>query len=195
VATSLTDFWRRWHITLSTWLRDYLYIPLGGNRRSPPRVYLNLLITMGLGGLWHGASVTFVIWGLYHGALLAVERWLGLRPDAGRRRGPLAWVATFACVQFGWLIFRAGDLDTLEILLGRAWLFPIDSYAPLGSLSYLPLVLAFYVLHAGAARLHRSEWLPSVLVRGPIAASALAAAIVAAVVFGGASDAFIYFQF
>src|SRR6185295_2592996 len=66
-ATNITDFWRRWHISLSTWLRDYLYIPLGGNRRGPARTYVNLMLTMLLGGLWHGAAWNFVLWGLWHG--------------------------------------------------------------------------------------------------------------------------------
>ncbi len=77
LAESITDFWRRWHISLSTWLRDYLYVPLGGNRKGPRRTYINLTIVMLLGGLWHGANWTFVIWGTYHGVLLAFERWKG----------------------------------------------------------------------------------------------------------------------
>ena len=82
LATSLQDFWRRWHISLSTWLRDYLYVPLGGNRLSIPRTYINLLLTMLIGGLWHGASWNFVLWGGLHGGVLAVER--KLNPQAPR---------------------------------------------------------------------------------------------------------------
>src|SRR6185369_5311298 len=74
-AIGFTDFWRRWHITLSSWLRDYLYIPLGGNRRGEFRTYFNLMMTMLLGGLWHGASWTFVVWGALHGIYLCVEKW------------------------------------------------------------------------------------------------------------------------
>ena len=77
LATGLGDFWRRWHISLSTWFRDYVYIPLGGNRKGAARRYLNLMVTMLLGGLWHGAAWTFVLWGAFHGALLAVERMRG----------------------------------------------------------------------------------------------------------------------
>ncbi|MBX6391436.1 MAG: MBOAT family protein, partial [Frankia sp.] len=87
-AISLQDFWRRWHITLSRWLRDYLYIPLGGNRRGPRRTQINLLITMGLGGLWHGAAWTFVLWGLAHGGGLAAERSLTRRRGGAHRRRP-----------------------------------------------------------------------------------------------------------
>lgn len=75
LATSLREFWRRWHISLSTWLRDYLYLPLGGSRKHEARTYLNLGITMLLGGLWHGAAVTFLLWGLWHGAGLILNRW------------------------------------------------------------------------------------------------------------------------
>ena len=77
ISKSITEFWRRWHISLSTWLRDYLYIPLGGNRVSKARNYFNLVITMVLGGFWHGANWTFVIWGFWHGSIMAIERALG----------------------------------------------------------------------------------------------------------------------
>jgi alginate O-acetyltransferase complex protein AlgI len=115
LAGSITDFWRRWHISLSTWLRDYLYIPLGGNRHH---TYRNLMLTMLLGGLWHGASWNFVIWGGYHGALLALERVLGLGEPRWRiLRTPL----TFALVLIGWVFFRAPAVEsawaTLQLLL------------------------------------------------------------------------------
>jgi D-alanyl-lipoteichoic acid acyltransferase DltB (MBOAT superfamily) len=107
-ATSLREFWRRWHISLSTWLRDYLYIPLGGSRRGRPRTYLNLLLTMLLGGLWHGAAWHFVLWGAWHGAGLAVQRWWSERRGACCRAHPLlGWVGTLAFVFYGWLWFRA----------------------------------------------------------------------------------------
>ena len=84
LSESITDFWRRWHISLSTWLRDYLYMPLGGNRKGPRRTYVNLALVMLLGGLWHGANWTFLVWGAYHGSLLAFERWMGKRaPTSG----------------------------------------------------------------------------------------------------------------
>ena len=107
-SRSITEFWRRWHISLSTWLRDYLYIPLGGNRRGAGRTYLNLLTVMLFGGLWHGASWTFVLWGLWHGLLLAAER---LRPAAGPRLPvPLGVASTLLAVMAGWVLFRAPDL-------------------------------------------------------------------------------------
>jgi D-alanyl-lipoteichoic acid acyltransferase DltB (MBOAT superfamily) len=109
-SASVTEFWRRWHMTLSRWLRDYLYIPLGGNRRGRLRTYGNLMLTMLLGGLWHGASWNFVVWGGYHGALLAIERLVrGRREPAGLVRVPLT-VLTFALVSIGWVFFRAASL-------------------------------------------------------------------------------------
>jgi D-alanyl-lipoteichoic acid acyltransferase DltB (MBOAT superfamily) len=113
-AISPSDFWRRWHISLSTWLRDYLYIPLGGNRRGSVRTYVNLMLTMLLGGLWHGASWKFVAWGLYHGALLALFRALPVRialPEAWRMLlRPVGIVAMFHVTCLGWLIFRCNSL-------------------------------------------------------------------------------------
>jgi alginate O-acetyltransferase complex protein AlgI len=107
-ARSIIDFWRRWHMTLSSFLRDYLYIPMGGGRRGGARRYVNLLVTMLLGGLWHGASWTFVLWGGLHGAYLAVNHlWRG----GGRRLpGPVAWAVTFGAVMVGWVLFRAASL-------------------------------------------------------------------------------------
>jgi alginate O-acetyltransferase complex protein AlgI len=111
-AQSITEFWRRWHISLSTWLRDYLYIPLGGNRLSARRTYLNLALVMVLGGLWHGASWNFVIWGALHGGLLAGERAYGKRPFYWALPAPLRMGLTFVLVLFTWVFFRARDLQS-----------------------------------------------------------------------------------
>lgn len=120
ISQSITEFWRRWHISLSTWLRDYLYIPLGGNRKGHVRTYVNLILTMLLGGLWHGANWTFVLWGAWHGVIMAIERAvLGLRgPGATqhpresvlRRVALTAW--TMLLVVIGWVLFRA---DTVAV--------------------------------------------------------------------------------
>jgi D-alanyl-lipoteichoic acid acyltransferase DltB (MBOAT superfamily) len=128
-ATNIIDFWRRWHMTLSRFLRDYLYFPLGGNRQGPARRYLNLLITMVLGGLWHGAGWTFVIWGTLHGMYLVINHlWRTLRQRAGRTaqratilgRG-IAWLITFVAVVVGWVFFRAANFgDAAAILRGMA---------------------------------------------------------------------------
>lgn len=117
-ADSITDFWRRWHISLSTWLRDYLYIPLGGNRRGPRRTYLNLAVVMFLGGLWHGAEWTFVIWGVLHGLLLAGERAIGKDSLYRRAPAPVRIALTFALVLVTWVFFRAPDLTTAVGYLG-----------------------------------------------------------------------------
>lgn len=119
-STSIIEFWRRWHVTLSTFLRDYLYIPLGGNRYGSGRRYLNLIVTMLLGGLWHGASWTFVIWGLLHGLYLTINH--GIRHIFGERshaamRGPGA-VITFIAVVIGWVFFRAKSVASAEAILG-----------------------------------------------------------------------------
>jgi len=123
-AHDIIDFWRRWHISLSTWLRDYLYIPLGGNRHGRARTYLNLLLTMLLGGLWHGANLTFVVWGALHGLLLAGTR--ALRELRGAPRAPPTPLAracgvlvTFHAVCFCWLFFRAKSLDDAWLVLER----------------------------------------------------------------------------
>lgn len=143
-ATSVRDFWRRWHISLSTWLRDYVYVPLGGNRRGAPRIYLNLGVTMLLAGLWHGAALNFVLWGGWHGLGLIVNRaWTAW----GRsRRLPAwgAWSLTTIFVLYGWLLFRAGSVDQIwQLTTGLArwsatpWLGPF-----LVNLSVLSLPLA-----------------------------------------------------
>jgi alginate O-acetyltransferase complex protein AlgI len=115
-SQAMTEFWRRWHISLSTWLRDYLYISIGGNRKGPSRTYLNLMITMLLGGLWHGASWNFLIWGGLHGAMLAVERKIG---GALWRNwpAPLRVAATFGTVLLAWVFFRSADLPTAFVFL------------------------------------------------------------------------------
>jgi alginate O-acetyltransferase complex protein AlgI len=109
-AVSLTDFWRRWHISLSRWFRDYLYLPLGGNRKGAVRTYLNLLVVFLLCGFWHGANWTFVVWGAYHGLFLVVERMTGLRRVPEDRMRALRRLVTLLVVVCGWVIFRCDDL-------------------------------------------------------------------------------------
>jgi alginate O-acetyltransferase complex protein AlgI len=146
-ATSIIEFWRRWHMTLSRFLRDYLYIPLGGNRRGTFRTYVNLLVTMLLGGLWHGAGWTFVIWGGLHGLYLAANHgWVVFRARLGtpsrfftRTRPVFGWLLTFGAVVVGWVFFRASDLNTARrvlegmaglhgIVLPEAWQGSLGSY-------------------------------------------------------------------
>jgi D-alanyl-lipoteichoic acid acyltransferase DltB (MBOAT superfamily) len=115
-ATSFRDFWRRWHMTLSRFLRDFLYIPLGGNRGRRWFVYRNLLITMVLGGLWHGAAWTFVLWGALHGVCLVIEHQLRGRVDAPAW---LRWLIVFNIVVFGWILFRAESLGLAGEYISR----------------------------------------------------------------------------
>ncbi len=118
ISQSITEFWRRWHLSLSTWLRDYLYIPLGGNRKGGGRTYVNLMLVMLLGGLWHGASWNFVIWGGIHGVMLVFERSIGkTAPYRGLPR-PLPTVLTFVIVTFAWVFFRAPDLGSAVAYCG-----------------------------------------------------------------------------
>ncbi|MEO0479186.1 MAG: MBOAT family protein [Planctomycetota bacterium] len=122
VARSITDFWHRWHMSLSTWLRDYLYIPLGGNRRSRFRTYFNLSATMLLGGLWHGAAWTFVIWGAFHGLFLAVERANGKRALWFFLPRVLQIATCFVVTILGWVVFRSESLEELgRMLSGMAF--------------------------------------------------------------------------
>ncbi|MGK2952558.1 MAG: MBOAT family O-acyltransferase, partial [Thiobacillus sp.] len=128
-ATNIQDFWRRWHITLSRFLRDYLYIPLGGSRRGGGRMLANLLVTFVLGGLWHGATWMFVLWGGLHGAAMVIHR---LWQRVGLRMSPvLAWLLTFNFINLTWVFFRAQTLDdALKVLRGMSGLDAIGSLGP-----------------------------------------------------------------
>jgi alginate O-acetyltransferase complex protein AlgI len=172
LATSITEFWRRWHITLSQWLRDYLYVPLGGNRKGARRTYINLMLTMLLGGLWHGAAWTFVAWGLLHGVGLAVHKVWTQRISFERRpfHGVVGWLTTYTFVCVGWVFFRAADFETAILMLrkiaglepgGASWL-----YLPL--VLILPLVIAAHGAGAWmAAQEKRTKTAPESWVPAP----------------------------
>jgi alginate O-acetyltransferase complex protein AlgI len=117
ISQSITEFWRRWHITLSSWFRDYLYIPLGGNRHGPLRTYCNLVIVFLLCGLWHGAAWTFVLWGIYHGVLLVLER-VGLGPMLQRMPAFLRHMYALLAIGIGWVLFRAENLPQASAIVG-----------------------------------------------------------------------------
>jgi alginate O-acetyltransferase complex protein AlgI len=126
LCTNIAEFWRHWHISLSKWLTDYVYIPLGGSRRAPVHVYANLLTTMLVSGIWHGAGMNFVVWGLWHGALLAIHRlwsrWRGPREGAPSPAGQaLSWALTFVMVNLGWAFFCM-DLPTARFFFRRLFL-------------------------------------------------------------------------
>jgi alginate O-acetyltransferase complex protein AlgI len=153
-AWNITEFWRRWHMTLSRFLRDYLYVPLGGNRRGRVRRYLNLMLTMLLGGLWHGASWTFVIWGGLHGAYLVVNHgWQWIRDKAGWRKpdagapsalGRCAGVAlTLLCVMVGWVFFRAPDLASALGILASMIGLRADGLPPSSLAGYSPATVVW----------------------------------------------------
>jgi len=201
-ASDPSAFWRRWHMSLSSWLRDYLYIALGGNRRGPRRTYVNLMLTMVLGGLWHGAAWNFVLWGFYQGLLLIVHRlWTGGRERlAGSRAGDaLRWFVFFQLVCFGWLLFRAESLGQIV-----RWLGPGG-----GLLAGLPLseTVATGVLLGGLGTLLVLVWDLVLERRGedetpldrskPLTQAAVCAGLYLAVSFGGRflGNEFIYFQF
>ncbi|HET6337434.1 MAG TPA: MBOAT family protein [Polyangiales bacterium] len=202
LSRSASEFWRRWHISLSRWLRDYLYIPLGGNRGSAVRTALNLMATMLLGGLWHGAGWNFVVWGALHGCLLAVERWFGA--TRGAETDQLSWrdvpriLFTFHAVCLIWVTFRAPTLSA-AVTVWTA-LFTKTYFV---SWPVLPTVVV--LVCAGLHVLERSVhgWLSALqaLVArnawwGPaIEGAALGAILMAAVVMSGAGAEFIYFQF
>jgi alginate O-acetyltransferase complex protein AlgI len=150
ISQSITEFWRRWHISLSTWLRDYLYISLGGNRGSTLQTYRNLFLTMLLGGLWHGANFTYIIWGAWHGIWLAIERAFGT-DAAPRTLNPLKWAFTFLLVVLGWVIFRAENLDVAWRMYSAMfsfgdWRLSELNSAQLTSLQITTLVLAYLAM-------------------------------------------------
>jgi alginate O-acetyltransferase complex protein AlgI len=159
-ATSLTDFWRRWHISLSTWLRDYLYIPLGGNRSGGARTYVNLFLTMLLGGLWHGASWTFVLWGGLHGGALVLERALGSKIPARLLTPWISRPLTLAVVLVGWVLFRAETLPDALSYLGCMVDCSTAQWTPrlAGSPVQQPAALCFLALSTGIAVLGRQTW-------------------------------------
>ena len=140
-STSITEFWRRWHITLGTFMRNYLYIPLGGNRRGTVRTYLNLWVVFLLSGLWHGASWNFVLWGAYHGCFLVLERFLSRHVPAfdTKRRHSLFVLPTFIILVVGWSLFRIEDLPTCWQFVRRLFSFDFAGF----SLSQQP---QFYVM-------------------------------------------------
>ncbi len=147
-AASFSEFWRRWHMTLSRWLRDYLYIPLGGNRKGKARTYLNLMLTMLLGGLWHGASWNFMVWGGWHGALLAIERYLGIQPPEKGIGRKLRIVFNFILISIGWVFFRCKSFT--QSLLWLKSMFLLEGLGPFFSLKVgavlavlLPIIFGF----------------------------------------------------
>src|SRR4051812_45848895 len=190
-STSFREFWRRWHMTLSRYLRDFLYIPLGGNRKGRWKTYRNLMITMVLGGLWHGAAWGFVIWGAIHGGALAIERAINGRIKAPRW---LCWVVVFHVVALAWVVFRAPDLSIARAFLGRLFVSgPATLFTPAVVIAIVLAIGLQLVPERPIVRLrHRIEAFNPV----PLAVGMFVViALVGATVPGGAVPPFIYFQF
>lgn len=198
-ACGFSDFWQRWHISLSTWLRDYLYIPLGGNRRGPRRTLINLMLTMLLGGLWHGAAWMFVIWGGLHGAFLIGERtlrrWVPERFRQAWGGRLLGTVATFLLVCVAWVFFRAPDVATALRLLTTMVSGNVDRLWLGDTAAAVALMVIFGTLTWHV--LMRNGTLEDVFARTPwpVRSVVLATLLVALAVNQESASAFIYFQF
>lgn len=206
-SATITEFWRRWHISLSTWLKDYLYISLGGNRKGKLRTYLNLIITMFLGGLWHGANWRFIIWGLIHGVALAFHKlFLSLFPrlkKTGKEMKPLqrylGMFFTFHLVAFAFIFFRAGDLDTVVSILEQiryAFHPEVIGQFILGYKMVFALIVIGYVIHFVPQK--HTDQLGVVMgrLRLPLQAIIFAIVIVLIIQFKSSQvQPFIYFQF
>jgi len=196
-AQSPSDFWTRWHVTLSGWLRDYLYIPLGGNRVSEAKIYRNLMITMLLGGLWHGAAWNFVAWGGYHGLLLCVYRaWTKVYPpiaNPGRVRIALRMSLMFVLTLIGWVFFRAHSLDQIYTMLTSVgFSHSADTTTLLSKLLILLIPLLFVQWFQAAS----ANLLIPLRMRVPTRIVWQAALLVGLIMFGARQSAeFIYFQF
>jgi alginate O-acetyltransferase complex protein AlgI len=203
LAANVSEFWRRWHISLSSWLRDYLFIPLGGSRGSRWQTNRNLMITMALGGLWHGASWTFVVWGILHGAYLIIHR--GIQAVC-KRRPRLEWLLqsppgravsialTFACVCAGWVFFRAQTFSAAALVLKRIVGRHAGVGAPLASVSLWYTVALMAICHVLA---HTGVWKKlAVRTPAPVLGFGYATVLTLALVLAPDSGkAFIYFQF
>lgn len=204
ISTSITEFWRRWHISLSTWLRDYLYIPLGGNKKGKARTYFNLMATMTLGGLWHGANWTFILWGAWHGFILAIERMLG-----GRNKNPyprlIALPLTFVFVLIGWVLFRAHDLEgAFAVYHGMSgfngWGFTDRALWQINSFELTTLAVAYALMFVSPFIMKRLDenGFPAIAARMPLSGQIVCNALfLIAIVkmIAQSFSPFLYFQF
>jgi alginate O-acetyltransferase complex protein AlgI len=197
-ADSITDFWRRWHISLSTFLRDYLYVPLGGNRRGGARTYLNLAVVMLLGGLWHGANWTFIVWGAYHGVLLIAERWAGRKPAYQNLPRPLRIALTFVLVLGSWVWFRAESLPAALAYFGAMFgggsstvttaLLGAELCAP-GKVARMAIAALLLCAPVQAHDWSKNVTWPKAILVPPVFAAAILA------MFSQTANTFLYFQF
>jgi len=202
-SVSITDFWRRWHMSLSRWFRDYLYIPLGGNRGTAAQTYLNLITVFLLVGLWHGASWTFIVWGAYHGTLLVIERATGWRNIPDDRMQPLRRAVAFLLVVIGWVPFRSADLSQAGDFLKAMFSFDFGPMPDEIALAATNQATVMMILAALVVLVPRDwvtgRWLDearSRLATGMrFAVSGVAAPYAALLVAAGTFSPFLYYQF
>jgi D-alanyl-lipoteichoic acid acyltransferase DltB (MBOAT superfamily) len=202
-ASNIGEFWKRWHISLSRWLKDYLYIPLGGNRKGSVRTGINLMITMLLGGLWHGAATRFVVWGGLHGIALVADkiwRWLFRREKRKRRFARIAGIIlTFNFISFAWIFFRAETMQQAGVMLTQI----LSSFTP-GNygrvlMAYLPiivLIVSGYIMHFLSVPV--KEAYRGLFIRLPLVVQLLLTTVVVLLLYKVGTDAlqpFIYFRF
>jgi len=198
LAKSVTEFWRRWHMTMSAWLRDFVYIAAGGSRHGVARTYFNLFLTMFVSGIWHGAAWTFIVWGMLHGVILALERTLGVgkrdAPPPSRTGAFARWAFTFTLVSFALVLFRSEDFSSMSTYVTRmfsafTWL---DNGEVLG-LQWLVVVFAWLL----AQRIQRTWRLDGIWTRlpGPVQGVVLGAAFVVVTIFFVDEIQFVYFEF
>jgi alginate O-acetyltransferase complex protein AlgI len=198
-SLSITEFWRRWHMSLSSWLRDYLYIPLGGNRGSNAQTYRNLVMVFLLCGLWHGANWTFVLWGAWHGAFLVIER-LGLGAALARLATPARWAYALIAVMGGWVLFRSTDLSNAlgyyASLIGRNGLSEIsfDMHDALNDRAIMTLIIGCVL---AVAPRWPARWSAPFAVRAPADVALTFALLIFSMitVAAGAYSPFLYFRF
>jgi alginate O-acetyltransferase complex protein AlgI len=210
VAASVQDFWRRWHMSLSAWFRDYVYVPLGGNRTTPTRVYLNLVTVFFLCGLWHGANWTFVVWGLFHGVFLVLER-VGLSRLIKAAPPPVRHLYSLLVVIGGWVFFRAetlsGALAMLAAMAGFGGAEPATYTATwywnpevllafgagvIGSMPVVPLLAQRLATRPDGQEPRALGWWPSLVATGALCALFLASIMLSA---ARTYNPFIYFRF
>jgi alginate O-acetyltransferase complex protein AlgI len=205
VSRSITEFWKRWHISLSNWLRDYLYIPLGGNRSSNLATYRNLILTMSLGGLWHGANWTFLLWGIWHGGWMAIERALGIKSRQTVWPTAIAWPMTMVLVLIGWVMFRATSVghafDVYGGMIGLNGVAMTPEIVLLTRTSELLFLALGCVLSVAPAYVSRARTMPSAFVgtrfgTPMVSTTSLVLFVMCSIVMHARSESpFLYFQF
>jgi alginate O-acetyltransferase complex protein AlgI len=199
LAESITDLWRRWHLSLSMFLRNYLYIPLGGNRKGELRTYANLAIVMLLGGFWHGARWTFIAWGAYHGLLLAYERLRGKKSAYDRLGRPMRVALTFVLMLFSWVLFRSVDLTAAAHYFGAMFGAARASGASalLGAELYTPMHLGVMGLCALLVfqPVQAYDWVARPLSWPRVAGLLLLFGLALGALSSQAFNPFLYFQF